>query len=212
MTFTVTRSGGSNAAAAVDYLLNLTGSADTADLAPGTPLSGTLNFGVGEVTRTITINVVGDTAPEPNETFNVKLANPTNGGGFMTYIDDDTAVGTIVNDDAISLHTYEVQGAGLVSGYVGQRVTTTAIVTAVGNSGFYIQDATGDGDANTSDAIFVATASKASVAIGDSVTVTGTIAEAGGAGALTVTPVRDRRDHRGGHPRQHAAGCGADRP
>jgi VCBS repeat-containing protein len=187
LTFTLTRSGGSAAAASVDYFLNLTGSADQSDLAPGTPLSGTVTFGVGEITRTITINVVGDTNPEPNETFNIQLANPTNGGGFQTLITDGTAVGTIVNDDAITLHTYEIQGEGLVSGYVGQRVTTTAIVTAVGNNGFYVQDATGDGNASTSDAVFVATGAKASVLVGDSVTISGTIAEAGGSGALTVT-------------------------
>jgi VCBS repeat-containing protein len=188
MTFTITRSGGSAAAASVDYTLNLTGGADASDLAPGTPLSGTVNFGVGDTTRTIVVNVVGDTAPEPNETFTITLANPTNGNpSYTTVISDGTGVGTIVNDDAITLHTYEVQGAGLVSDYVGQRVTTTGIVTAVGNSGFYIQDAAGDGNANTSDALFVATASKASLLVGDSVTVSGTIAEAGGSGALTVT-------------------------
>jgi predicted extracellular nuclease len=188
MTFTVTRSGGSSSTASVDYFLNLTGSADANDLAPGTPLSGTVYFGVGDVSRTISVSIVGDTTPEPNETFNIKLANPTNGSvGHTTYIEDNTGIGTIVNDDPISLHTYEVQGAGLVSEYVGQKVTTTAIVTAVGNSGFYIQDAAGDGNANTSDAIFVSTTSKASVAVGDSVTVTGTIQEAGSNGQLTVT-------------------------
>ena len=188
LTFTVTRSGGGNYAAGVDYFLNLDGSASQDDLASNTPLSGTLGFAAGEVVKTITINVVGDTGPEPNETLTVRLANPTNGSpGYQTFITDGTGIGTIVNDDPIALAIYDVQGAGHVSDYVGQRVTTTGIVTAIGNAGFYIQDATGDGNGATSDAIFVATTSKAALAVGDGVTVAGTIAEAAASGALSVT-------------------------
>jgi len=187
LVFTVTRSGGSVASATVDYALHFTGSADAADLAAGTSMGGTVSFGVGEVTKTITVAVAGDTNPEPNETFSVDLSNPTNGGGYSTLISHGSATGTIVNDDPIPLAIYQIQGDHLTSDYVGQQVLTTGIVTAVGNNGFYIQDATGDGNASTSDAIFVATSAKASVAIGDAVNVSGTIAEAGGSGALTVT-------------------------
>jgi predicted extracellular nuclease len=53
----------------------------------------------------------------------------------------------------------EIQGAGHVSDYVGQPVATSGIVTAVDTNGYYLQDATGDGDARTSDAVFVFTGS-----------------------------------------------------
>jgi hypothetical protein len=185
MVFTVSRSGGSAGTATVDYNLNLTGSASQSDLAPGQTLSGTISFGVGEFSKTISIGIVGDTVAEPNETFNVLLANPTGN----TFITDGAATGTIRNDDPISLATYEIQGAGHLSEYVGQQVTTTGIVTAVGNNGYYVQDATGDGNAATSDAIFVATASKAALAIGSAVSVSGTVAEIGSTANLTVTTI-----------------------
>ncbi|TFL19258.1 endonuclease/exonuclease/phosphatase family protein [Jannaschia formosa] len=91
----------------------------------------------------------------------------------------------------------EIQGAGHVSGLVsdtpldpttgggsGPRVTTGGIVTAVDSNGFYLQDAEGDGDIATSDAIFVFTGSTPTVAVGDALDVTGTVSEfyPGGAG------------------------------
>src|SRR5207237_10661924 len=64
---------------------------------------------------------------------------------------------------------------------VGQSVTTTGIVTAQRSNGFFLQtpDAMADADPNTSEGIFVFTSSAppASAAIGNSVNVTGTVAE-----------------------------------
>ncbi len=48
----------------------------------------------GATTATITVPIKGDTAVEPDETFNVKLTAPT-----RVKITDTTAVGTIRNDD-----------------------------------------------------------------------------------------------------------------
>jgi hypothetical protein len=56
---------------------------------------GTLTFAPGETAKTVTVQVNGDTRKEPNETFNLNLANAT---GNAT-IADGQAVGTIVNDD-----------------------------------------------------------------------------------------------------------------
>ena len=53
-----------------------------------------------------------------------------------------------------------IQGTGHASAFGGQTVTTLGVVTAVdtnGSRGFYIQDPNGDGNAATSDAIFVFT-------------------------------------------------------
>ncbi|MBB4153979.1 hypothetical protein GGQ80_001885 [Sphingomonas jinjuensis] len=183
LTFTVTRSGGSAAAGSVDYALNLDGSADGNDVSATTPRTGTVSFGVGETSKTISVAIIGDTLPEGNETLSIRLSNPTGN----TVVRDDLGIGTIVNDDAVILKTYEIQGTGATSDYVGQRVTTQGIVTAVGNAGFYIQDGVGDGNAATSDAVFVATTSKAALSIGDAVSVSGLIAESGSSGALTLT-------------------------
>ena len=57
--------------------------------------SGLLTFTPGQTSRTITVNVIGDTKPEFNETFVVNLSNVTNALASTLQ-----ATGTIVNDDA----------------------------------------------------------------------------------------------------------------
>jgi hypothetical protein len=57
--------------------------------------TGTVTFAPGETAKTVTVQVNGDTTREPNETFNVNLANAA---GNAT-IADATGVGTIANDD-----------------------------------------------------------------------------------------------------------------
>ena len=71
----------------------------------------------------------------------------------------------------------DIQGAGHISPLNGQSVTTTGIVTAVDLDGFYLQDPTGDGNNATSEAIFVSSPLTLTVAVGDSLEVTGTVSE-----------------------------------
>jgi predicted extracellular nuclease len=65
----------------------------------------------------------------------------------------------------------------IVSSYVGQTVQTSGIVTTVISNGFFIQTPNGQDDGNplTPEGIEVFTSSKPTVAVGDSVTVTGTV-------------------------------------
>jgi hypothetical protein len=68
--------------------------------------SGTLTFTPGQLTRTISVTVNGDTVVEPNETFNVNLSGATNAS-----ITDNQGTGTITNDDgqpAISINNVSV--------------------------------------------------------------------------------------------------------
>ncbi|MBI4663139.1 MAG: hypothetical protein HY735_30395 [Verrucomicrobia bacterium] len=58
-------------------------------------LSGTLEFAPGTDTRNISVEVIGDLAFEPDETFFVNLANPLN-----AVIADGQGQGTILNDDS----------------------------------------------------------------------------------------------------------------
>jgi predicted extracellular nuclease/2',3'-cyclic-nucleotide 2'-phosphodiesterase (5'-nucleotidase family) len=95
-----------------------------------------------------------------------------------------------------NLHIGEIQGLGHTSPFVGQVVTTEGVVTAVdttGGRGFYIQSVgAGDGDARTSDGIFVFTNSAPTVAVGDLLSVTGTVSEflpQGNANNLTITQI-----------------------
>lgn len=54
-----------------------------------------LKFNPGQVRKNITIGILGDVMPEPNEQFNVILSNPVN----TILGTSDTALGTIRNDD-----------------------------------------------------------------------------------------------------------------
>ncbi len=74
---------------------------------------------------------------------------------------------------------YEVQGSGSTSPFVGQTVITQGVVTKINNNGFFIQDATGDGNPLTSDGIFVFTGTTTypAVAVGNLVEVTGPVVE-----------------------------------
>jgi hypothetical protein len=61
-----------------------------------TTTSGTLTFAAGEVTKTVTVDVTGDTTYEPNETLTLDLSNPVGG---LSKIIDTQGTGTITNDD-----------------------------------------------------------------------------------------------------------------
>ena len=186
LSFTVYRAGGLGSSATVDYSIDFDGTATSDDIGTGAVLTGTVTFAVGAHSATVTVPVVGDIVGEANETLSLTLNNPT--GNIA--ITDGSAIGTIVNDDFVTLTISQIQGAGHTSQYVGQPVRTTGIVTAVDTNGFYLQSAVGDGDAATSDAIFVFTSTAPTVVVGDGVTVGGTVTEfAGDAQGLTVTEI-----------------------
>ena len=92
--FTVTLSAASGSTVTVDFA-----TANGSAAAPGdfAATSGTLTFAPGATSQTITVSVVGDTVPEPNETFVVNLSNAANATIAVAQ-----GTGTIVNDDAVS--------------------------------------------------------------------------------------------------------------
>ena len=105
-TFTVTRSGDTEVESSVDYRV-YSSSANGADFLIGSLPGGTVTFAAGEVSKTLTINIVGDTGFESNEIFSVTLSNPSLGSEIVS----GTAQGTILNDDpappasTFSIHT-----------------------------------------------------------------------------------------------------------
>ncbi|GGC53361.1 choice-of-anchor I family protein [Chelatococcus reniformis] len=88
---------------------------------------------------------------------------------------------------------YTIQGSGHLSALDGSTVTTRGVVTAIDSNGFYIQDPTGDGDAATSDGVFVFTNSAPTVTAGQFVQVTGRVDEfipnGAAAGSLSTTEI-----------------------
>ena len=78
----------------------------------------------------------------------------------------------------------QIQGSGAASPYANSVQTTEGVVTLVVGTGFFIQDAAGDGDPSTSDGIFVYTGNTpVAVRPGELVQVTGTVVEYTPAGA-----------------------------
>ncbi|PYQ71262.1 MAG: hypothetical protein DMG01_26015, partial [Acidobacteria bacterium] len=59
-----------------------------------TAVSGTLTFTPGQTSKTVTVNVNGDTTKESNETFALRLSNAVNAA-----IGDNEGLGTILDDD-----------------------------------------------------------------------------------------------------------------
>ncbi|AWJ92904.1 hypothetical protein Sp245p_24010 (plasmid) [Azospirillum baldaniorum] len=95
LTFTVSRTGDSSTTASARWVVAGSGDnpADAADFGGALP-SGFITFAAGETSRTITVNVTGDTAVEPDETFTVTLSDPV-GAALGTA----RVTGTIRNDD-----------------------------------------------------------------------------------------------------------------
>ncbi|HET9260570.1 MAG TPA: lamin tail domain-containing protein [Acidimicrobiia bacterium] len=86
----------------------------------------------------------------------------------------------------LELTVPEIQGAQHTSPHLGVVVCAIGVVTAVDSgTGYYLQDPAGDGDIATSDAIFVFDGGATAVAVGDQVTVEGTISEFFPGGAAT---------------------------
>ena len=121
-TFTVTRSEDTSSSSSANWAVTGSGTdqADVTDFG-GTLPTGTVGFAAGEPTKTIIVDVLGDTTVEPDEGFTVTLSNPTN-----ATITTATAVGTIQNDDDVALD--------LVSQILGSGVTTVKDAKFTGSS------------------------------------------------------------------------------
>ena len=100
-------------------------------------------------------------------------AGPPKGDASMADIKDGAAA------DALSgKRIRDIQGRGHLSPLAGSIVGgVPGVVTAVGATGFYLQDPSPDTDDTTSEGILVYTSAAPAVAVGDSVLVTGTVDE-----------------------------------
>ena len=99
--------------------------------------------------------------------------------------DSDDPPDTMTADRTFSFTTValattisQVQGAAHISPFAGRTVSVTGVVTAERPNSFTLQDAVGDGDVATSDAILVfATGIGESVTVGQAVAVSGLVTE-----------------------------------
>jgi hypothetical protein len=144
-TFTVSRAGGTAGAITADFTISApggAGNADSGDFAGGSIFSGQVSFADGETSRTISIDVVGDTVFEADEAFTVSLSNATGGA----TIGDGTGTGTIVNDDAApNPGSISIADATIVEGNAGTSVLILTVTRSGGTAPFSVDFATANG-------------------------------------------------------------------
>jgi beta-glucanase (GH16 family)/Ca2+-binding RTX toxin-like protein len=132
-TYTVVRTGDTSGASTVVWSVAGSGAnpADAADFQGGVLPQGTLSFAAGETTKTITVDVAGDTTVEPDQTFTVSLSNPGN-----AQVSGGTATGVIQNDDGGSSSPTLSLSPATVSQAEGDAGTTafTFTVTRAGST------------------------------------------------------------------------------
>jgi hypothetical protein len=123
--FTVTLSRASTSTVTVNFAIaNGTATVAGGDYAPA---SGTLTFTPGQTSQTVTVNVIGDTIPEPNETFFVNLSTPSGATLF-----DGQGLGTILNDDGPVLRINDLSKAEGNSGTTAYAFTVTLSPASAG--------------------------------------------------------------------------------
>jgi hypothetical protein len=92
-TFTLTLSGPSVEAIAIRAITAQGTATESSDY---NALNTVVIFQPGTVTRTVDVQIIGDTNLEPNEAFSVNLSDP-----FGTTIADGQGIGTILDDDIL---------------------------------------------------------------------------------------------------------------
>lgn len=183
-----------------------TGSADPPSVRPGQSTLLEMAVEPGANPPSTALSVISDLSPIGGPSAQPFFDDGTNGDqtandlifAFQATVAADTPEGAVQllatiadaegrsNQAAIALMVepalspiHAIQGAGAISPRAGQLVATSGIVTGRKFNGFFVQtaDAEADGDAATSDGLFVFTGSLPSVGPGDLVKVVGTVQE-----------------------------------
>ena len=137
--------------------------------------SGNGSIAQGSSSTTIQVDVIANTATEPDSQFSVQLSAVS--GALPATL---SATATIEDDDIGTFAIHDIQGSGSASPNAGQTVNTNGnIVTAVDTNGFFIQarDASADADPMTSEGIYVFTGSVPTVQVADEINLTADVSE-----------------------------------
>ncbi|MBN3925282.1 Calx-beta domain-containing protein [Nostoc sp. NMS4] len=157
VSFTVTRSGGVGVASTVDYAFGGTATfgSDYNNIqvtGGGTAASGTLSFAVGETTKTITVDVLGDNTFELNEGITVNLSNPNlTAAPANSTITNSSATVNIINDD--SQPTISISDVSVTEGNTGTTTNANFTISLSNPSSqqITVNYNTSDGTANAAD-------------------------------------------------------------
>ncbi len=83
-----------------------------------------MSFAAGDLTKTLSVTINGDTTVEPNETFFVNLTGVTNGGTIIK----SQGVGTIANDDTVAaVGNISISDVTITEGDAGTKVATFTV-------------------------------------------------------------------------------------
>ena len=141
-----------------------------------TAATSTVVIPEGQTSVSISIDALGDTTPESDESFVVDIVNASGAS-----VGDAQGVGNIRNDDFVIIPIHDIQGTGATSPLANQLVATTGIVTGRKGNGFFLQASDGEADLDpaTSEGVFVFTGGvpSANAAVGNRVRVRGTVFE-----------------------------------
>jgi len=148
MTFTVSLSTSNSRTVTVDYTTTTPGTAVAGS--DYTTATGTVTFAPGEMSKPLTVTVLGDTIDENDETFTVGLSNPTN----AVLGNPATGTGTIFDDDTATL---AISGAAVTEGNSGSvNAVFTVSLSTSSSQPVTVQAATANGTA-TAGADYTAT-------------------------------------------------------
>ena len=169
----------------------------TANVPPGMTLTVTKNSNTQvtvALTGTATNHAVANNINNLTLTFqDAVIEGGTHLASAITGLNRNNLTVTFLNPPS---RIRAIQGAQHRSPFVGQLVNTVpGIVTAVRDNGFFIQDPTDDSDVRTSEGMFIFTnaAPPGTIAVGDSVHVSGTVIEfrTSNPDGLTLTEIGD---------------------
>ncbi len=128
LAFTVNLSSVASLPITVDYgtIINLGTATNGVDYMP---IYGRLTFNPGETSKTVPVNVIGDTLVEPNETFVMTLSNVVS--SIPVILTTSTATGVILNDDISGISVFPVTGSENAGTFWFRLGLTEAAVTPV---------------------------------------------------------------------------------
>ena len=177
--FVVQRQGTTTGTSTVQFTVAGTGTApaNAADFVGGVLPAGTLSFLAGETSKTVTVQVAGDTALEADEAFQLALSNATGAA-----ISVPTLGAVIQSDDSVLSIAAASASKAEGSGIAGATTAFTFTVTRTGATGlaqgvgFSVAGATGSGTSPASASDFSA-----------GVFPTGTVSFAAGETSRTIT-------------------------
>jgi large repetitive protein len=133
-----------------------------------TAATGTLTFAAGETSKTITIQITGDTLVEPTETFFVNLTSANN-----ATIADGQGQATLIDNDVVVLPSLSINDVSLTEGDTG----TKALIFTVSLSTATTRPVT----------VAYSTANGTAIACSDYTTASGTLTFAAGETSKTIT-------------------------